>query len=211
MAVSMTIDLEGYDALTKAFNALPLKLQSRFLRPALRDGAKVMLKAVQRNAPRSDKPPHVDMTLKIKAMKRKRGRVGFVVITGKKAELGIREATAQEKFNYNRAKRLERMLKRGGSDAGGISGAASTLSEIKALKRRSGPGYYPAHIEYGYRTASGKHVPANPWMKRGLEDGRAEATETIAQSLSRRLKESVGLESLSDAEVFGGPDVEVTV
>ena len=165
MAVSMTIDLEGYDALTKAFNALPLKLQSRFLRPALRDGAKVMLKAVQRNAPRSDEAPHMDATLKIKAMKRKRGRVGFVVITGRRDALGIKKKDT----------------------------------------------YYPAHIEYGYRKPDGTRVAANPWMKRGLEDGRAEATETIAQSLSRRLKESVGLESLSDAEGFGGPDVEVTV
>jgi HK97 gp10 family phage protein len=187
----MTIDLEGFDALTRAFNSLPGALQNRFLRPALRAGAKVMLKSVQRTAPRSDQAPHVDMTLKIKAMKRKQGRVGFVVITGKREALGIKNRDT----------------------------------------------YYPAHIEYGYlagprvqgpiNPAKGestraaarrlqfeggrRHIPANPFMKRGLEQGRAEATEAIAQELSRRLKDSVGLSNLSDADLFGGPDVEEVV
>lgn len=187
----MSIDLEGFDALTRAFNSLPAKLQGKFLRPALREGAKVMLKSVQRTAPRSDEAPHLDMTLKIKAMRRKRGRIGFVVITGKRPSLGIKNPDT----------------------------------------------YYPAHIEYGHfagprvqgpvnpaqgestraagkrlqREGGRRHVPANPFMKRGLEEGRAAATETIAQELSRRLKESVGLEKLSDAEVFGGPDIEEVV
>jgi len=203
----MTIDLEGFDALTRAFNSLPGALQNRFLRPALRAGAKVMLKSVQRTAPRSDQAPHVDMTLKIKAMKRKRGRVGFVVITGKREALGIKQTTDPQRRAYNKRKRLERLMKREGASAGGL-GALQTIAD---LKRHDGPGYYPAHIEYGYTHTSGRHIPANPFMKRGLEQGRAEATEAIAQELSRRLKDSVGLSNLSDADLFGGPDVEEVV
>lgn len=154
-APRLELSLTGHDAIVKAFNELPAKLQRSILRPALRAGAKVLRASVQASAPRSDEAPHMADSLKIKALKRKRGRVGYVVITAKRPILGIK--------------------------------AADT--------------YYPAHIEYGYRH-NGKHVPANPWMKRGLEAGRAAAMNTVAREIGQRMKSKAGLADVSDKEFF---------
>lgn len=154
------IKIEGHDALARAFKALPLKVQRKVLRPALRAGAKVARAAVAAQAPRSDEAPHVADTLKIKAMKRKRGRIGLVVITAKRELLGIKDPDA----------------------------------------------YYPAHIEYGYRKKDGTHVPANPFMKRGLEQSRTPATAAVAAEMSKRMKDLAGTPDVSDQDFFAETD-----
>lgn len=199
---TMELRLEGAKELERAFNALPAAFQRKALRPALRAGTKVMREAVRHEAQASlatsgSPAPHVADTLKIKAMKRKRGRVGFVVITAPRVVLGIKSADT----------------------------------------------YYPAHIEYGHLTgprvqtvtleplpgenrratnrrtqleAGRQHVPANPFMKRGLEAGRAAATAAIVTELASRMNDITGLDKpgaqvptsevdlgdLSPAEVF---------
>ena len=192
---SMKIEIEGFAALEKAFNELPLKLQVKFLRPALKKGAQVLAVHCRRTAPRSDEAPHVEMTLRVKPLRPRTGRVGFKVITGRPAELGIREWTSGE-----RAQLADHMAKARGYTKNGV------VIRKGRGKLRVGPGYYPAHVEFGYRR-NGKHIPANPWMKRGMEEGKADAIEATAQELSRRLKASIGMEGASDAEAFGGPDV----
>lgn len=196
------IKIEGHDALARAFKALPIKVQRKVLRPALRAGAKVARAAVAAQAPRSDEAPHVADTLKIKAMKRKRGRIGLVVITGKRSELGIKESTDSQRRAYNQRKRLERVMTKQGTSAGGL-GVLETLAD---LKRRDGPGYYPAHIEYGYRKKDGTHVPANPFMKRGLEQSRGPATAAVAAEMSKRMKDLAGTPDVSDQDFFAETD-----
>jgi len=188
---SLQLTLEGFEAVANAFNALPAQFQGQFLRPALRAGAKVMLASVARTAPKSSEAPHVSMTLKVKAMKRKTGRVGYVVITGKRPSLGIKNQNtyypAHLEYGYLTGPRVQ-----------GPVNPAKGESSRDAFKRMQ--------LEGGRR-----HVPGTHWMRRGLEAGRATAATAVAQELSRRMKASIGLDKLSDAEVFGGPDVEVTV
>ena len=146
MAVGFSIKIEGRAALEKAFNELPLKIQKQILRPALRAGAKVMRTSVQAVAPVSDTAPHVRDTLKIKAMKRDRsakGRIGLVIITAKRAVLGIRDFTEAEKSELDRRRAVREGL-RAGAKASGTKYVAPAFG-----KKRIGPGYYPAHIEIG--------------------------------------------------------------
>lgn len=183
---SMTIQLDGFAALERTFNELPLKLQAKFLRPALKKGAEVLRASCRRTAPRSDDPPHVEMTLRVKPLRPRTGRVGFKIITGRPAELGIRDWTAAE-----------------------VSMLAAHKAKARGAKHRAGrgklrvgPGYYPAHIEFGH-LRNGRHVPANPFMKRGMEEGKAAAIQATAEELSRRLKAFTGADGASDAEAFG--------
>ena len=195
MAVGFSIKIEGRAALEKAFNELPLKIQKQILRPALRAGAKVMRTSVQAVAPVSDTAPHVRDTLKIKAMKRDRsakGRIGLVIITAKRAVLGIRDFTEAEKSELDRRRAVREGL-RAGAKASGTKYVAPAFG-----KKRIGPGYYPAHIEYGYMRG-GVHVPANPWMKRGLEQGRQAATDAVANEIERRMRTAAGLDGKSTA------------
>jgi len=185
---NLTIQLEGFAALERTFNELPLKLQAKFLRPALKKGAEVLRTSCRRTAPRSDDPPHVEMTLRVKPLRARTGRVGYKVITGRPDELGIRAWTAAELARLADHKAKARGAK-------GRPGRG---------KLRVGPGYYPAHIEFGYMR-NGKHIPANPFMKRGMEEGKAAAIQATAEELSRRLKAFTGAAGASDAEAFGDP------
>lgn len=93
----MTITLEGKDELLRAFDRLTPVLQRKCLRPALRRAAERLREGVANVArsllTKSGSPsPHVADTLKIRAYKRdqsKRARLGFMVMTAKKATLRI--------------------------------------------------------------------------------------------------------------------------
>lgn len=208
-----TIQITGQDALAKVFNALPVQIQRKALRPALRAGAKVLREYVKAEARstfvKSASPaPHVADTINIKAFKRdrsQRGRVGFLVITGKKEQLGIganRDSyyPAHVEFGYLAGPRnavqgpldftpVDRT--KGGKFKSGGRTKAQALAELNAAFR-----------------ATRRHIPANPWMRRGLEAGRDAALRATTAELSRRLKSMVGAESMSDREFYDdiGPD-----
>lgn len=201
---SFTIQIKGQDALNKAFNALPVQLQRKALRPALRAGAKVMRTFVQAEAratfTKSDSPaPHVADTLKIKAMKRdrsKRGRIGLVVITAKREVLGVADNLtgyypANIEYGYLAGPRVQGPV---------------DIDE----DRRGKEGAKPSQKAKAALQSGRRHIPANPWMKRGLESGRSASEAAIAEELKRRMKALAGpgAAGISDAEFFDdlGPD-----
>lgn len=200
------IQITGRAQLEKAFNALPAAFQRKLLRPALREGAKVLRESVRHTAQAllstSESPaPHVADTLRVKAMKRDRsarGRIGLIVITGRREELGIRPPSAKEQVEFDR--------RRAEDDRGRASAKAAGRRYRAPKRKRLGPGYYPAHLEYGYIHGS-THVPGLHWMRRGLEAGRDAATAKVADELTKRLKGAVGLDNATDQEFFADVDL----
>lgn len=75
--------LSGFDELAKMFETLPAKVRNKILRPALRDGAKVIAAEARLLAP--VKSGNLRKNIKVRANKRarKQGRVGFIATVGK--------------------------------------------------------------------------------------------------------------------------------
>jgi hypothetical protein len=139
------IDLLGAPELSKAFADLPDSLERKILVKALRQVGQVLLLAAKARAPRDQ--GKLASTMKVKPMKRSRRRVGIMVQTGTRAELGI---IAMTRISY--------------------TGSGATLR----VKRGKETGYYPAHIEFGYKDETGQHHAPNPYMRtamRSSQDG----------------------------------------
>lgn len=71
-------------------------------------------------------------------------------------------------------------------------------------------GFYPAHVEFGYQREDGTHVPANPFMKRGLESVRQRVIDAVAQGVREYVEKKTGLvgaeatQEVPDGEVLSG-------
>jgi HK97 gp10 family phage protein len=120
-----TLDILGAPELSKAFEALPDNLERKVLTKALREAGKVLLVAVKARAPRDR--GLLASTMKLKAMKRSRRRVGVMVQTGTRAELGLLATTRISS-----------------------TGSGDTLR----VRRGKETGYYPAHVELGTHKAA---------------------------------------------------------
>jgi HK97 gp10 family phage protein len=77
MAETVSIDLFGDRELISAFEQLPEAIENRVLKYALREAAKPILQSARANAPRATGA--LKKSIKIRTMKRKKGRVGFTV------------------------------------------------------------------------------------------------------------------------------------
>lgn len=90
MATKRGFDLQitGIEDVKKMFEALPLAVQKKALRPALRKGAKITLEKAKQLCPA--KSGKLRKSLKVRAIKRNRKGIGVVVITGTRQELGIK-------------------------------------------------------------------------------------------------------------------------
>ena len=119
------ISMLGDKALAETFAALPDAIERKVLTRALREAGKVLLQLTKARAPRDT--GKLASTMKLKAMKRSRRRVGVMVQTGTRAELGI---IAKTRISY--------------------VGSGATLR----VKRVKETGYYPAHQEFGTKKAS---------------------------------------------------------
>jgi HK97 gp10 family phage protein len=78
MAETVSINLFGHKELIRALEQLPVAVENRVLKFALREAAKPMLKAARANAP-VGRSGLLKKSIKIRTMKRKKGRVGFTV------------------------------------------------------------------------------------------------------------------------------------
>lgn len=77
--------------------------------------------------------------------------------------------------------------KRGISRAKVVTGTREELGVDDNQK-----GFYPAAIEYGYKTSSGKVIPAKPFMRRAITEKQdsvmKETRDRIAQGIEREAK-----------------------
>lgn len=90
------IEVTGVDPLLKVLQQMPAKLRNKALRPAVRDGAKLVLAKAKELVPvdadghQLPGGKHLRDTLKVRANPgRKRGTIEFRIFTGTRAELGI--------------------------------------------------------------------------------------------------------------------------
>jgi hypothetical protein len=179
---SLTISIEGMPEVARAFNNLPPFLQTKMIRPSMRAGAKVVQKhaVAEARAVNSSSPaaPHMSDKIRVKAMKRKKGRVGFMVITAKREELGITDPDsyypAHVEYGYLTGRRVQGPVQ--------FTETRRTRKGRFATKEVT-----KERAERGLQ-ASRRHIPANPWMKRALEKSREAATRAVGEELKRRLE-----------------------
>lgn len=98
------IEVTGVDQLLKVLQQMPAKLRNKALRPAVRDGAKLVLAKAKELVPvdadghQLPGGKHLRDTLKVRANPgKKRGEISLRVMTGTREELGI---PATEKGYY---------------------------------------------------------------------------------------------------------------
>lgn len=84
------LTLLGDKELDRVLRTFPEKVQTRALRPAVRDGIKIVAKAAKAAMPRAS-GAMMRAGFKVRSMKRKKGRVGVRIYTGTREQLGIPE------------------------------------------------------------------------------------------------------------------------
>ena len=80
MAIKATLRLEGGKALERKLKTLPTRVRNKVVRTALRDGAKIVQAETKSLAP--VQTGLLKKSLKVRAMKRKKGRIGINVQMG---------------------------------------------------------------------------------------------------------------------------------
>ena len=122
--------VDGLKQLNKKLKALGPKLEKKVVRQALRAGAKIILADAKRNVP--VKSGALKKDVRIKTMKRKKGRVGIIIQTGygetwygRLIELGWKLKKGRSvKRAESRLNRLKRPIK-------GLHGAAASAHAKK--------------------------------------------------------------------------------
>lgn len=135
------ISLLGSEQLSRALAALPEKLERRVITRAMRQVGKYYATLAAARAPRER--GKLAVSFKVRSMKRRRHRVGVMIQTGTRAQLGIDP------------------------------------------KQR---GYYPAHIELGFRDRAGVHHAANPYMRSSLRTGQSAIFAILRQEIDNGIE-----------------------
>lgn len=81
------ISILGAPELSRALAALPETLERKVLTKALRQAGKFYMALAKARAPRD--AGRLSGTMKLRAMKRRKGRIGVTIMTGTRAQLGI--------------------------------------------------------------------------------------------------------------------------
>ncbi len=76
----LRVTISGTEELTALLKAFPTKIANKAVRKGTRAGVKVIARTAKRFAPR--RTGRLVRSIKVRAMKRRRGRIGAVVITG---------------------------------------------------------------------------------------------------------------------------------
>lgn len=92
MAQAFDISLLGDRELQRQFQQLPLVVQRKLLRQSFRQAMRPVLAMARSLAPKLT--GQMARTLRLRAMKRRRGRLGMIIMTAPRAALGI-PATAE--------------------------------------------------------------------------------------------------------------------
>lgn len=95
MAVQIDLSILGDKVLEKRLKALPLKVQKKILRKAFRSTAKDILSDARIRVPIDT--GNLRKSLRVRALKKAKGRIGVQIETGTREELGIDE---NDKYYY---------------------------------------------------------------------------------------------------------------
>ncbi len=77
----LRVTISGTEELTALLKAFPTKIANKAVRKGTRAGVKVIARTAKRFAPR--RTGLLARSMKVRAMKRRRGRIGAVILTGK--------------------------------------------------------------------------------------------------------------------------------
>lgn len=170
------LTLTGDKELSEQFQQLPEKTQRALIRSELRGALKPVL--AQAKAIARKKSGAMARTLKIKAMKRQEGRVGYYIRTGTRAEL---QAALSKRGAALAAKVL-----------GGGRYTAKTRRQLQVIgrlsRRLSSPqaSYYPAIIELGTRKR-----PAYSFLRASFDAQRERMVTTMIAGLNDAVEEAM--------------------
>lgn len=176
MASGFNIDLIGDKELAEQFRTMPDKIQASLLRTSFRDALKPVL--AQAKATARKKSGALARTLKIKAMRRKKGRVGFYIRTGTRAELGAALA--------KRAAPLAQKILGGGRYTGKTRRRLQAIGRTMRGLESKKSGYYPAQIELGNR-----RQPAYSYLRVSFDAQREQMVTRVGESINQALDEAV--------------------
>lgn len=140
MAQLFDLKLFGDKKLQRAIDDLDRKIQRKYMRVALRAGAKLIASQFRANTPVFT--GRLRRGIKIRAVKPRRGRFGVMIMTPTREKLGL---PANTKW------------------------------------------YYPAVLEWGGVTKSGRVIPALAFGRRALETTRTAAINLVGATLWRQI------------------------
>lgn len=189
------VQIEGYEKAARALEALPLKLQRKVLRPAMRDGAKVIATAATREALTSfgsaNPAPHLADTIRVRAGRGKRGEIRLVVTTGKRSELDIPELTKSGTPRGYYPTALEFGWTPGLNRRSELNRLADSLRASPGSRRIKRGSSAAAALRAAKRSLDARKVPGNPFMLRAFNASAAAAKEAIGQGIGNRIQEAV--------------------
>lgn len=184
--MSFQIDVLGLPEVEKVFNLLPAKIQRRALKPALKAGAMIFKGSLIANAPH--RTGRLAGNFDVKAMRTRKGRVGWNVYPPYKSELGIPDRTKAGGYRGYYPYAIEY-----GWYPGGKPGSRSK-NPGRGKRGARGAAFVPLEaVEFGT-----KKVPANPFMHRAFSTVEGAVVARVAEELARRV-DAIGVE---------GPDGE---
>jgi len=93
----ISISMLGAPELQKKLRALPITTQKKVVRKATRDAAKAIARPAKAKAPRGS-TGRLKQNIRVRAMKRSRRRVGHIISTGTRQQMGI--AADPKKYYY---------------------------------------------------------------------------------------------------------------
>lgn len=182
MSEGMRLSIQGLEGLNMAFKTLPEKTQRALIRSELRGALKPVLTAARALARR--RSGTMASTLKLRAMKPKRGRVGYYIRTGTRAEI--------ERSLSRRGTTLARRVLGGGRYSGKTRKRLQVIGHTLRRVQRGERFYYPAIIELGTRGKGGRVAHrAYPFMRAGFDSQQPRILENMVAGLNDAIEEAM--------------------
>lgn len=156
MAKRIHVQLEGFEELSRTFNSLARGVQGKIIRPALREGAKIVRDEAARRVPVDT--GRLRKSLKVRALKRSRKFVGFQITTGTQDELGIKTPKSGKRNYYPFV-----------IEYGGVVGGTARKVRIGRRTRVVKDG--------------GRRIPARPFLRPAVDANRDRVMLLLAKRL----------------------------
>lgn len=177
---TVTLTLTGDKELSAMFAQLPDKVQRSLIRSELRGVLRPVLARAKARARK--KSGAMSRTLKIRAMKRKKGRVGYYIQTGTRAEL-------QSALSKHGARLAGKVLGGGRYSSKTRRTLQVVGRQLRQLQRPRSPGtkeyYYPSIIELG-----DKRQPAYSYLRTSFDERKEGMVSDIIQALNEAVEEA---------------------
>ena len=180
------IDIVGLPAVQRAFDVLPFAIQRKVLKPALESGAHFLMSALRSAAPVDTGALRDHLRVRALRMRSKYG-IGFMVLTGKRSELGIPERTVRGSPRGYYPASIEY-----GWHPVGRGQVGSKRSRREDRRKGKGSGiFYDAWVRLKAAEFGTARTAANPWMSETFHSMKGQIVAVVGEAISRTLPEVV--------------------